>query len=214
MVLQFNRLQYLTYQICKYLYGKCFNSELIYRAIKTQKNYAEILALLLLHHNRRHVGLFSLYYQYTFSICKSLEDYIKYFEELYIIPPYLLQDEEIIRCYYQRYDNYYHSIQRLLYDDDVDLWKMSSGEIIDYCYSNYMKTYAQNINDIFCINDEYHNVTYFHYGKVYTISVRHLLLSLLENVEPHTQQPFENSIYQKLCQKYNKELLIFNSYYQ
>lgn len=214
MVWQFNRLQYLTYQLCKYLYGKNFDSETVYRAIKVQKNYAEILALLLLHHNRRHVGLLSLYYQYTFCNCKTVDDYIKYFDQLYILPPYLLQDEEIIECYYQRYNNYYNSIQRLLFDNDIELWKMTGGEIVDYCYSNYMKTHAKTISDVFCINDEYHNVTYPHNGKIYTISVRHLLLSLLDNIEPHTKKPFNSKTYQHLCHKYQKELLIFDSYYQ
>lgn len=213
MTVQIDRLQYLTYQVCKYLYGNSFDADFLYCSLKESNNPIQILALILLHHNRKHIGLLSLEYQEQFKLCVTSKHYDAYFNYLEVVPLAYKGICNIAYCYINRYKNYYYCMQRLLYDDNIDLLSLSDADIIDYCYTCYFNNYIQVISDIFTIEDEYHNISYLHHGKFYTISIRHLLFALIDNQEPYTHQPFQEDIFISLVKRYNQELNIFYDFY-
>lgn len=213
MTVQIDKLQYLTYQLCKYLYGNSFDADFLYCAIRECNNPIQPLALVLLHHNRKHIGLLSLQYQEQFKACVTANHYNQYFQQLQVVPEQYKSDINIAHCYTNRYKNYYYCIQRLIYDEDIDLLSLNDCAIIDYSYSSYINNYVERIADIFTIEDEYHNINYLHYGKFYCISIRHLLFALIDNKEPYTQGPFQQDIFLNLVNKYKKELNIFYNFY-
>ena len=207
MVQVIEYLRFLSYKISGYLYGSNFPAEKLYQAVKQQINSIESLALLLLHHNRRHIGLLSLYYHYEFSTCK---DYYTYLKNLRIVPPNLTEPT-FIKCYELRFQNYYNCLCRLMYDPDIDIRNISGIDIVNYCYSMYIKTYTHNVTEILSINDNYPNVIYSQQGHTYEISTHDLLLALLYNREPHTNLPFY--YYNMLTEKYQKELSFYAKCY-
>lgn len=239
----------MIYEICyfrslveklgQYLYGDNVDRTILTQALQREQNPTATLSLLVLHHNRRTVGLLSLAYQHHFSRCESEEDYRQYFRQLTIVPPAFTSPSSapvaiapssppvaiapssapptsapVTPPLDPAIITQYHLRYRNYYQCFTRLLYDRTIPLLEMTGHDIISyCYTIFLRDHPSAWDQYHNVTYRHHGMINTISVRHLLLALLANEEPLTHRPFDPAWYSEAVTTYQRELAIFESFY-